>query len=145
MISAGGIVASGLLADRIGRTRTLGTLAVAIAIFSILAPTLVMGGGVMGQVVYILVGFLLLGLSYGQASGTAAANLGQRYRYTGAALSSDMAWLIGAAFAPLVALGLAANFGLPFIGLYLLSGAVATLIALNVNRRLSPSRPSSGG
>ena len=145
VISAGGIVASGLLADRIGRTRTLGTLAVAIAIFSILAPTLVMGGGVMGQVIYILVGFLLLGLSYGQASGTAAANLGQRYRYTGAALSSDMAWLIGAAFAPLVALGLAANFGLPFIGLYLLSGAVATLIALNVNRRLSPPRPSSGG
>ena len=34
------------------------------------------------------------------------------YRYTGAALTSDLAWLIGAGFAPLVALGLSAYFGL---------------------------------
>ena len=64
------------------------------------------------------------------------ANFGRHYRYTGAALTSDLAWLIGAAFAPLVALWLCAEFGLVWIGAYLLSGAIGTLAALGVNRML---------
>ncbi len=134
-LAAGGIVASGVIADRMGRARTLGGLAVAIAMYSGFAPTL-LGAGDLGQDVFILLGFLLLGLSYGQAAGAVTANFGSRYRYTGAALTSDLAWLIGAAFAPLVALGLAAELGLPYIGLYLLSGAIGTLAALGVNRWL---------
>ena len=132
-IAAGGIVASGLIADRIGRARTLGGLAIVIAMFSGFAPTL-MGGGTLGQNAFILIGFALLGLSYGQAAGAVTANFGRRYRYTGAALTSDLAWLIGAAFAPLVALGLCAYFGLAWLGAYLLSGAVGTLAALGINR-----------
>ena len=134
-LAAVGIVVSGLIADRIGRPRTLGVLAGAIAIFSGFAPTL-MGSGDLGQNVFILVGFALLGLSYGQAAGAVTANLGARYRYTGAALTSDLAWLIGAAFAPLVALALCAYFGLAFVGVYLLSGALCTLAALGLNRAL---------
>ncbi|KAF1723832.1 MFS transporter [Pseudoxanthomonas japonensis] len=132
-IAAGAIVVSGLIADRVGRARTLGGLAVGIAMFSGFAPTL-MEGGPVGQGAFILIGFALLGLSYGQAAGAVTANFGRRYRYTGAALTSDLAWLIGAGFAPLVALGLCANFGLSWLGAYLLSGALGTLIALGINR-----------
>jgi MFS family permease len=132
-IAAGAIVASGLIADRIGRARTLGGLAIGIAMFSGFAPTL-MGAGSLGQGAFILIGFALLGLSYGQAAGAVTANFGRRYRYTGAALTADLAWLIGAAFAPLVALGLCAKFGLAWLGVYLLSGAVGTLVALGINR-----------
>ena len=135
-IAAGAIVASGVIADRFGRARTLGALAVGIAMFSGFAPTL-MEGGPVGQGAFILVGFALLGLSYGQAAGAVTANFGQRYRYTGAALTSDLAWLIGAAFAPLVALGLCANFGLAWLGAYLLSGALGTLVALGINRAMN--------
>jgi len=135
LLAAGGIVASGLVADRVGRARTLGGTAVGIAMYSGFAPTL-LGAGGLGQDVFVLLGFLLLGLSYGQAAGAVTANFGSKYRYTGAALTSDVAWLIGAAFAPLVALGLCAQFGLPYIGLYLLSGAIGTLAALGVNRML---------
>ena len=134
-LAAGGIVVSGLVADRVGRARTLGSLAVAIAMYSGFAPTL-LGAGSTGQAVFILLGFLLLGLSYGQAAGAVTANFGRHYRYTGAALTSDLAWLIGAAFAPLVALWLCAEFGLVWIGAYLLSGAIGTLVALGVNRML---------
>jgi MFS family permease len=134
-LAAGGIVASGWIADRVGRRRTLGTLAVMIAVFSGFAPTL-LGGGALGQNVFMLVGFVLLGLSYGQASGTVTSNFARKYRYTGAALTADLAWLIGAAFAPLVALGLSANFGLAFVSVYLLSGAACTLAALSINRAL---------
>jgi MFS family permease len=135
VLAAGGIVASGWIADRIGRRRTLGTFATMIAVFSGFAPTL-LDGGTLGQDVFILLGFILLGLSYGQAAGAVSSNFEPRYRYTGAALTSDFAWLIGAAFAPLVALGLSAHFGLAYVSVYLLSGAACTLAALSVNRAL---------
>jgi len=128
-LAMGGVLASGIIADRFGRVPTLGAVALAIAMFSGFAPTL-LGGGEFAQDAYILVGFVLLGMSYGQASGALTRNLGPRYRYTGAAITSDLAWLIGAAFAPLVALGLCANFGLAYLGAYLLSGALGTLGAL---------------
>jgi MFS family permease len=131
-----GIIASGLIADRIGRNRTLETLAVLIAVFSGFAPTL-LGGGRLGQDIFILLGFLLLGLSYGQSAGAVSGNFEPKYRYTGAALSTDLAWLIGAAFAPLVALGLSARFGLEYVSVYLLSGCLGTLVALAINRRLA--------
>lgn len=135
VLCAGGIVASGWIADRHGRRRTLGSLAALIAVFSGFAPTL-LDGGTLGQDVFILLGSVLLGLSYGQAAGAVTANFAPRYRYTGAALTSDIAWLIGAAFAPLVALGLSANFGLGYVSVYLLSGAACTLGALSLNRKL---------
>lgn len=134
-LCAGAIVASGWLADRYGRRTTLGSLAVLIGVFSGFAPMLLNGGEV-GQDLFILIGFVLLGLSYGQASGTVTANFAPRFRYTGAALTSDLAWLFGAAFAPLVALGLSAHFGLAFVSLYLLSGAACTLGALRLNLAL---------
>jgi MFS family permease len=135
VLAAIGIVASGLIADRVGRRQTLGSLAALIAVFSGFAPTL-LDGGRLGQDVFILLGFVLLGLSYGQAAGAVTANFEAKYRYTCAALTSDLAWLVGAAFAPLVALGLSANFGLGYVSVYLLSGAVCTLVALRVNRAL---------
>lgn len=135
VLAALGVVASGLIADRVGRRTTLGTLACLIALFSGFVPML-MNGGDLGQDIFILVGFSLLGLSYGQASGAVTANFQTKYRYTGAALTSDLAWLAGAGFAPLVALGLSAHFGLAYVSLYLLSGAVGSLAALSLNRAL---------
>ena len=83
-----------------------------------------------------MLGFVLLGLSYGQAAGAVTANFPLKYRYTGAALTADLSWLAGAGFAPLLALGLSAHFGLAYVSLYLLSGAVCTLAALSLNRVL---------
>ena len=133
VIAIGGVVASGWIADHFGRRNTLGTLALLIAVFSFVAPML-LGSNVFGEDIFILVGFALLGLSYGQAAGAVTSNFEAQYRYTGTALTSDLAWLIGAAFAPLVALGLSAHFGLGFMGAYLFSGAVCTLVALRVNK-----------
>jgi len=129
------VICSGLLADRIGRRRQLMIGAIIIAIFSFSAPFLLNAGG-KGQDAFIIIGFGILGLSFGQASGAVSSRFGQAYRYTGAALTSDLSWLVGAGFAPLVALGLASNFGIIFIGGYLISGAICTLLALGVTRSL---------
>lgn len=133
VLCAAGVMASGYIADRVGRRMTLFSFAIVIAIFSGFAPIL-LDGGVLGQDVFILVGFTILGLSYGQASGAVTSNFSSRFRYTGAALTSDLGWLVGAAFAPLVALGLSAHFGLGYVSVYLLSGAVCTIAALSLNR-----------
>ena len=132
----GAIVASGWIADRIGRRTLLGSCAAAIAVFSGVAP-LLLNGGVVGEMVFMIVGFVILGLSFGQSSGVVTSGFSQRYRYTGAAITSDLAWLFGAGFAPLVALLLSSNFGLFSAGAYLLSGAVCTLLALRINKTLA--------
>lgn len=126
---------SGLIADKIGRRSYLGSLAVAIGVFALLAP-LMLGGGKPGQAAFILIGFVLLGLSYGQAAGSVTSNFLPHFRYTGAALTADMAWLLGAAFAPVVALYLSSHFGLITLTAYLMSGALCTLLALRVNKKL---------
>jgi MFS family permease len=131
-----GMIISGLLADRIGRRTTLGVMAALIAIFAIITPWL-LGGGKLGQDAFIILGFGGLGLSYGQAAGSVTSNFDMRLRYAGAALTTDFAWLIGAAFAPLVALSLSVRFGLAAVSAYLLSGVVCTLLALRVNRALA--------
>jgi len=130
------IVASGLIADRVGRRLLLGVSAAGIAAFSGFAPQL-LDAGEIGQIVFMVVGFALLGLSFGQSSGAINANFHGEHRYTGAALTSDLAWLFGAGFAPLVALYLAFHFGLLAAGGYLLSGAVGTMVALAVNKELA--------
>jgi MFS family permease len=129
----GGVVISGLLADRVGRRTMLGSLALLIALFSLFVPAL-FEGGEFGQNLFIILGFFLLGLSYGQSSGAVASSFEARFRYTGAALTADLGWLAGAAFAPLVALALSVQFGVSAVTFYLLSGAVCTLAVLWLNK-----------
>lgn len=136
IVCAGAVAASGLIADQIGRRNALIMSASLIGFFaigSIIAP-LLFGESAIGQTIYVTIGFMLLGLAYGQTAGAVTARLGNRYRYTGAALTSDFAWLIGAGFAPLVALFLSQRYGLAMIGVYLLSGAVCSLVALFTDR-----------
>jgi MFS family permease len=135
-ICLGSVILSGPLADRYGRRTLLAITAAAIAVFSGFAPQL-LNGGEAGSITFMLIGFILLGLSFGQSSGAVAGNFTKTNRYTSSALTSDLAWLFGAGFAPLVALLLASRFGLLSAGAYLLSGAVCTLIALWINKELA--------
>ncbi|GAA0642732.1 MFS transporter [Sphingomonas ursincola] len=129
------ILASGRLADAYGRRTLLAATAVAIAAFSGFAPQLLDAGGA-GEAAFMFGGFILLGLAFGQSSGALSSFFPLKHRYTGSALTSDLAWLFGAGFAPMVALWLSANYGLLAAGAYLLSGALATLTALWFNREL---------
>ncbi|HEV6966378.1 MFS transporter [Roseateles sp.] len=135
MFGAAAMPLSGMVADSIGRRSMLGALAVAIGFFSLFAPFM-LDGGKPGQAAFILIGFVLLGLSYGQAAGSVTSNFKSHFRYTGAALTADLAWLLGAAFAPVIVLFLSSRFGLVSVSVYLLSGAVCTLLALRVNKKL---------
>ncbi|UHS60109.1 MFS transporter [Agrobacterium vaccinii] len=135
IIAGGMIVVSGVLSDKIGRRKLIGIAACLIAVFSFIAPVLLSSGDI-GRYLFVLIGFALLGLSFGQSGGALASRFSREYRYTGASLTSDISWLIGAGFAPLVALGFSSKFGLFAVGIYLLSGALCTIVALYFSRTL---------
>jgi len=127
------VALSGVIADRVGRRTLLGVSAVLIGAYSGFAPQL-LGRGYAGEWIYMILGFALLGLSFGQSSGAVNGSFSPRHRYTGAGTTATASWFIGAGFAPPAALLLASNFGLISVGAYLLSGVVCTLAALALNR-----------
>lgn len=133
------VMASGILADKYGRPTVLALSAVAIGAYSGFAPQL-LSAGTVGETVYMIVGFILLGLAFGQSSGVVNDLFTPQYRYTGAAIVANSAWFLGAGFAPLVALFLASRFGLWSVGLYLLSGVICTIAALALSRSISARR-----
>ena len=129
------LVYSGRLADRIGRRTVLMYGAYGIAIYALVAP-LFLNNGIIGESAYIIVGYVLLGFSFSQSSGAVAAGFQLRHRYMASNLTADLAWMFGAGFAPFVSLLVSELFGAWASGLYLLSGAIMTIIALNLyNRR----------
>ena len=126
-------MASGLIADQIGRRMLLLISAGLIAVFAIcstIAPLIVEENAI-GQTIYVNAGFALLGLSYGQSSGAVTSRSSNAIATPARRLTNDLAWLLGAGFAPLIVLFLSARYGLACVGLYLLSGAVTTLLALS--------------
>ena len=138
MLAVGSVLAiftcilSGPLADRFGRRRLLIVVITLVGVLSFF-----MDGLHNNPWLFVLSGFGLLGLAFGQSGGTLPHRFEREYRYTGVGLSTDLGWLFGAAFAPLIALSLTVWFGIEFAGYYLLSGAVATLIALFISQRTS--------
>ena len=119
------VMASGLLADRFGRRTMLFVTTAMIPLLCLTIGTLEERPGV-----FIVLGMILLGLAYGQASAIVPNRYPPQFRYSGSALSTNFSWLFGAAFAPLVGLALTSAFGLWAASLYLLSGAVVTCTAL---------------
>lgn len=139
LLGLGGIIASGFIADSIGRRNLLFYCAICIAVYAIVSP-LILSLGFIGEALYVFVGFGLLGLSFGQSSGVVASGFARKNRYTASNLTSDLAWMFGAGFAPFAALYLTATFGLWSAGAYLLSGAICTLIALTVSAHNKQTR-----
>lgn len=121
MLSVFSTIASGVLSDRFGRPKTLGVCTILIALLCLTIPTLQSYPSI-----YIILGFVLLGLAHGQSSAIAPARFKPEYRFSGSAISTNLSWIFGAAFAPLVGLALTSTFGLGASALYLLSGAMVT-------------------
>jgi MFS family permease len=124
-VAIGTVVASGYLADRYNKRLVNWVSTFAIILLCMTIYTLDSA-----PAIYILLGFALLGLSYGQSSTIVPNRYPLEYRYSGTALSTNLSWIIGAAFAPLVALWLTVQFGLWAAAIYLLSGVVVTSVAL---------------
>jgi metabolite-proton symporter len=120
---------SAILADRHGRRRTLIWTTVAIALFGfVLAPML--SAGTAGAMWTMAIGLSLMGLTYGPLGTTLSELFPTSVRYTGSSLTFNLAGIFGASLAPYAATWLAKNYGLRYVGYYLILAAVLTLAGL---------------
>jgi metabolite-proton symporter len=116
------------LAER-GRRRTMLWVTVAIGIFGlIMAPLFT--AGTAGAVLMMAVGFSLVGLTYGPLGTVISELFPTPMRYTGSSLAFNFAGILGASLAPYIAIWLAKNHGLPYVGYYLSASAALTVLGL---------------
>lgn len=124
------VLISGVLADHIGRRRVI-----LLSTVLIVGLSFAVGALATTPALFVLPGFAVLGLAYGQASAILPDRFEPHFRYSGTAMATNLSWLTGAAFAPLVAMGLVAWLGLWAVALYLLSGSAVTFAALYLHWR----------
>ena len=120
---------SALIAERGGRRTTLIWVTVAIGVFGlVLAPLLT--SGLVGATIAMVVGLALMGLTYGPLGTTLSELFPTRVRYTGSSLTFNLAGIFGASLAPYIATWLAQNYGLQFVGYYVVGTSLLTLVGL---------------
>jgi metabolite-proton symporter len=123
-----GIPISALLAER-GRRLVMFIATALIGLFGlVLAPLFT--AGTPGAVVMMCLGLALMGFTYGPLGTIVSELFPTPVRYTGSSLAFSMAGILGASLAPYIAIWLANNFGLPYVGYYLTASAVLTFLGL---------------
>ena len=126
------IPVSAVLAER-GRRSSMLSITAAIFLFGfILAPMFQAGeGGALGM---MALGLALMGLTYGPLGTVVSELFPTPVRYSGSSLAFNFAGILGASLAPYAATWLAKNYGLQYVGYYLSSAALLTLIGLLLMR-----------
>ncbi|WKL57214.1 MFS transporter [Asticcacaulis sp. ZE23SCel15] len=120
---------SAKMAEKFGRREVLIATTVAIAAFSFVLP-LLMGGSQGDIFVFSFFAMALMGMTYALIGTALAAPFPTRVRYTGSSLTFNFAGIVGASLAPYAATWLQANYGLNFVGYYLLIAALITLACI---------------
>ena len=96
-------------------------------------------GGWVAVTLFMVLGMCLVGFTYGPLGTLLAEMFPPEVRYTGASLTFNLAGILGASVAPYIALWLATNHGLEFVGYYLSGAALVSLAALALAKGLVPS------
>lgn len=123
---------SAILADKFGRRFVLIIVSVAIAIFGLFFTFLLGSGNTVLITLFLCLGMTLMGLTYGPLGTFLSELFPTEVRYSGASLTFNFAGIIGAAFAPIIAIWIAENYGLTYVGYYLSAAAVLTFVSLLV-------------
>ena len=122
---------SGPLAEKYGRRKMLLWVTAGILLFG-LAFVPLLGAGTAGVMTLLILGFTLMGLTFGPMGALLPELFPTNVRYTGSAISYNMSSILGAAVAPFIAVALwqSAGGSPVLVGIYLSAMAVLTLVAL---------------
>lgn len=109
-------------------------MTLAIVVFGLLFVPL-LDGGLVGVLALLVVGFSLMGMTFGPMGALLPELFPTNVRYTGSGVSYNVSSILGAAVAPFIAVALwSAGGGSPFwVGVYLSVMALITLVSLLVS------------
>jgi len=130
-----GIPVSASLADRFGRKQILLIVSIAIALFGLSFSFFMDSGSTVLITTFVCIGMGLMGLTYGPLGTFLSELFPTEVRYSGASLTFNLAGILGASFAPLIAIWLAKNYGIGFVGYYLSAAALISFAALLMIRK----------
>jgi MFS family permease len=103
-----------------------------IAVFGLFFAPFLNSGSSIQVTFFLCIGMTLIGFTYGPLGTFLSELFPTTVRYSGASLTFNLAGIIGAAFAPMIAIWIATNYGLNFVGYYLSAAAVISVISLLV-------------
>ena len=121
---------SAALADRIGGRAMLMIATLAILAFGFTFEPLFGVPDRTKVCAFLVLGFTLIGFTYGPLSSVLASLFPVHVRYTGSSLTFNLAGILGASLAPYLAKRLADSYGVGSVGIYLSASCVVTAIAL---------------
>ena len=124
------IPVSAILADKFGRRFILIVISVAIAVFGLFFSLMLGSGNTTIITLFLSLGMALMGLTYGPLGTFLSELFPTEVRYSGTSIAFNFAGIIGAAFAPMIAIWIAKNYGLTYVGFYLSGAAILTLVSL---------------
>jgi MFS family permease len=127
-VGVASILAGAYLSRRAGGLRIVRTGGAATVVFALLSLLFLQSDGI-GTGAFIVVGFALLGLTYGQNPRLVAQQFSRKDRYTGSAIAADLSWIVGAAITPVVASWLIGALGSAGVCVMLMIAGAATLVA----------------
>jgi metabolite-proton symporter len=129
---------SAWLAER-GRRRMLLWANVAVFAFGLVMATL-FAAGTAGAVLMMVLGMSLMGLVYGPLGTVLSELFPTSVRYSGSSLTFNLAGIFGASLAPSAATYLAQTYGLQYVGYYLSTASVLSLLGLLATRETKDAR-----
>lgn len=120
---------SAILAEKFGRKTTSIAVCVTSAIFGLFFADMLESGSTLIVFLFLCIGLSIMGLTYGPIGTVLSEIFPTSVRYTGSALTFNMAGIFGASFAPLIATKLATEYGLFAVGYYLTAASLLSLVA----------------
>ncbi len=126
---------AGPLAERFGRRKMLAVVTVGIVAFGLLWVPL-FSSGFVGTMAMLVLGFSLMGLTFGPMAAFLPELFPSNVRYTGSAIAYNFSSILGAALAPFIAVALwrAAGGSTLLVGLYLAAAGAITFVALMLTK-----------
>ena len=125
---------SAIFAEKFGRRATSIGVCVACALFGLVFSSMLESGSTLMVFLFLCTGLALMGMTYGPIGTVLSEIFPTSVRYTGSALTFNLAGIFGASFAPLIATELASNYGLSAVGYYLTAASILSLLAFLVIR-----------
>lgn len=120
---------SAIFAEKFGRKATSICVCIAAAIFGLFFSSMLESGNTLIVFLFLCTGLSIMGLTYGPIGTVLSELFPTSVRYTGSALTFNLAGIFGASFAPLIATKLAETYGLYAVGYYLTAASLLSLIA----------------